>query len=239
MPYYPGDFKADTADLTLAEKGAYHDLIDYLWVNGGTVKNDTNRLLAASGLAADWSISGPKKKQILAKILSYFDQKAGQISHGKITALSDKAKEISKLRAEAGRKGGQASPSKCFHPNHTIPNKENKSRENTPHKKRASQLPADWKLPDDYREYCITKRPDLDPDATAENFLDYYLSHGKPMADWKRTWQRWVRNEHGNQQNRTGSASLQTPQSRNKAALERKRRRDSGEALVTDDGLVW
>jgi uncharacterized protein YdaU (DUF1376 family) len=119
MPYYPGDFAADTRDLTLAEKGAYHDLIDYLWVNGGTVKNDQNRLLAASGLASDWTISGPKKKQILTKILSYFEQKQGQISHSKISELHTNAKKLSKIRAEAGKKGGQAKPSNSLYPYHT------------------------------------------------------------------------------------------------------------------------
>jgi len=110
LPWYPGDFKADTADLSLIEQAAYRNLIDHLWSHEGTAENDQNRLLAASGLAADWTVSAPKKKQILSKILSYFDQKQGQISHNKITELADKAREISKIRAEAGRKGGRSKP---------------------------------------------------------------------------------------------------------------------------------
>jgi hypothetical protein len=50
-------------------------------------------------------------------------------------------------------------------------------------------LPAEW------RAYCADKRPDLDPDSVFENFSDFYLSHGRTMLDWDRTWQRWVRNE--------------------------------------------
>ena len=75
-------------------------------------------------------------------------------------------------------------------------------------RKRRTTLPWDWIMPDDYREYCKTKRPELDADLVAENFLDYYLSHGKLMVDWKRTWQRWVRNEHGTYgQGRNGTIS--------------------------------
>ncbi len=64
-------------------------------------------------------------------------------------------------------------------------------------RKRAQQLPYE-DLPEDFRAYAQEKRPDLDPDKVWENFRDYYLGHGKPMKDWKRTWQRWVRNEMGN-----------------------------------------
>lgn len=60
--------------------------------------------------------------------------------------------------------------------------------------KRAQQLPHE-NLPEDFKHYAEEKRPDLDAGELWENFRDYYLGHGKPMKDWKRTWQRWVRNE--------------------------------------------
>jgi len=74
---------------------------------------------------------------------------------------------------------------------------ETEKRERGARKKRASQLPADSEMSDDYKEYCVEKRPELNPEVVFENFKDYYLSVGKPMVDWKRTWQRWVRNERG------------------------------------------
>lgn len=63
-------------------------------------------------------------------------------------------------------------------------------------KGRRTQLSED-QLPDDWRDYCVEKRPDLDPETVFENFADFYLGHGRVMKDWKRTWQRWVRNERG------------------------------------------
>jgi len=53
-------------------------------------------------------------------------------------------------------------------------------------------------LPDDWLLYCKTKRPDLDPQTTFESFSDYHIGRGNLMADWKRTWQRWVREEKTN-----------------------------------------
>lgn len=61
-----------------------------------------------------------------------------------------------------------------------------------------TRLSHDWTLPEAWRAYCVDKRPDLDPDAVAENFRDFWLGKaGKDgrKADWLVTWQRWVRNE--------------------------------------------
>ncbi len=63
---------------------------------------------------------------------------------------------------------------------------------------KGSRLPRDWVLPEDWRQYCIETRPDLDPLAVSENFRDFW--HGKPgtngrKADWAATWRAWVRKE--------------------------------------------
>lgn len=63
---------------------------------------------------------------------------------------------------------------------------------------RASRLPKPFELPDEWRTFCRTDRPDLDPDRTAAKFADFW--HGKPGAggrklDWFATWRNWVREE--------------------------------------------
>ena len=60
---------------------------------------------------------------------------------------------------------------------------------------RRTRLPAEWEPTEKLINYCRDKRPDLDPAITFENFKDYYLSHGKVMADWGLTAMRWIRNE--------------------------------------------
>jgi hypothetical protein len=46
-----------------------------------------------------------------------------------------------------------------------------------------------------WRQYCVDKRPDLDPESTYEEFSEYYLSTSKRWKSWKLVWQRWVRNQ--------------------------------------------
>jgi hypothetical protein len=59
----------------------------------------------------------------------------------------------------------------------------------------ATRLPNDWTLPDAYRDYCLVKRPELNPDDVAEVFRNYWVSKSGADArklDWKATWCNWV-----------------------------------------------
>lgn len=65
---------------------------------------------------------------------------------------------------------------------------------------RSTRLPKPFDLPDDWRDFCRTERPELDPAKVAAKFSDYW--HGKPGAagkklDWLATWRNWVREERG------------------------------------------
>jgi hypothetical protein len=63
---------------------------------------------------------------------------------------------------------------------------------------RGSRLPADWQPSADELAWCMSKRPDLDPDVTAEKFKDYWTAvpgqRGRKVS-WTATWRTWVRNE--------------------------------------------
>lgn len=59
----------------------------------------------------------------------------------------------------------------------------------------ATRLPNDWTLPSEYRDYCIIKRPDLNPDDVAEVFRNYWIAKAGVNAkklDWYATWCNWV-----------------------------------------------
>lgn len=63
---------------------------------------------------------------------------------------------------------------------------------------RASRLPADWVLPEEWEEWARGERPDLDPTVTACRFRDFWIAKpGKDgrKTDWQATWRNWVRNE--------------------------------------------
>ena len=63
-------------------------------------------------------------------------------------------------------------------------------------KARKTSLPNDWQMPEDYREYCSIKRPDLKPDEVAETFKNYYIAKGEVMADWGACWRNFVNRQY-------------------------------------------
>jgi hypothetical protein len=53
--------------------------------------------------------------------------------------------------------------------------------------------PADFFLTKELRSWTEAAAPDLDPEAEAEKFLDYYRGKGKASADWSASWRQWIR----------------------------------------------
>ncbi len=69
-----------------------------------------------------------------------------------------------------------------------------------PKSPRGTSLRADWALPDRWRQWAEEVRPDLDVEATAESFRDYWVAKpGKDgrKSDWQATWRNWVRGQRG------------------------------------------
>lgn len=242
FPLYVGDLLSDTMNFDSTQFGGYIKILCHYWVTEEPMS--MNEMRVASGLSRNifqksWHLY---EKKFVLENEKYFNRRMKQ------EIL--KAVDISEKRSQAGSKAHAAiaptndklKPTQLQSQLH-LQKKEQEQRAKPQRKKRATQLPPDWKLPDDYREYCKSKRTDLDPDATAENFLDYYLSYGKPMVDWKRTWQRWVRNEHGTSRkasNGTGSKPI-SPAAANREAAKRyfgTGRTDNCDIVAEDDGRV-
>lgn len=43
------------------------------------------------------------------------------------------------------------------------------------------------------RAWANAKVPQVDIDKEHEKFCDYWLAHGKRMANWEATWRNWMR----------------------------------------------
>lgn len=97
MPWYPSDYKADTAHLSLEEHGAYRLLIDHLWLSGGEIKFDDKRISRRLG------ITPARFRKIWAEIGEFFRLEGGQISHKRVTAELQKAQEMIEKRTEIAR----------------------------------------------------------------------------------------------------------------------------------------
>lgn len=86
----------------------------------------------------------------------------------------------------------------------------------------ATRLPNDWTLPSEYRDYCIIKRPDLNPDDVAEVFRNYWIAKAGVNAkklDWYATWCNWVlKQEKSNGKANGFKTKFQQVQENNKKA---------------------
>jgi len=59
-------------------------------------------------------------------------------------------------------------------------------------------------LPDEWRRYTVSTRPDLNPDFCWDKFRDYWVSvpgQRGCKADWAATWRNFIRSEHGTRVN--------------------------------------
>lgn len=59
-----------------------------------------------------------------------------------------------------------------------------------------TRLAADWSLPDDWKKWAASERPDVDATREGQCFADYW--HGVAgakgrKADWEATWRNWIR----------------------------------------------
>lgn len=63
---------------------------------------------------------------------------------------------------------------------------------------KATRLSEDWELPEEWRNWALKERPDLNPDKIAEEFRDYWVA--KPgqngtKLNWEATWRNWIRRQ--------------------------------------------
>lgn len=199
---YMGDYGRKTAHLSLMEHGAYTLLLDAFYA--------TERGLPAS-FQDLFRICRAMTKPEQAAVASVAEQffpvaEDGLRYNGRAsTEMEDAAPAIQAAKAN-GKKGGR--PKKQTHEKpagfsegtqgESSPEPEPDSPSLRSGENRASRLPADWKLPPEYRDFCLTERPDLNPDDVAASFLDHWSSQpGKDgrKADWLATWRNWVRRE--------------------------------------------
>ncbi|MBS3928031.1 MAG: YdaU family protein [Sphingomonadales bacterium] len=102
VQFYFGDFLNDTADMTLEERGAYITLLGYAWINIG-IPLDEKKIRRILG------ISPHKFSRIWPELLPKFFALPDKYVNPRME--EERAKQIAyrAAKAEAGRKGGQAS----------------------------------------------------------------------------------------------------------------------------------
>lgn len=54
-------------------------------------------------------------------------------------------------------------------------------------------IDPEFEVTEKMREWAREKVPGVDIESETEKFVDYWLAHGKRMADWTATWRNWMR----------------------------------------------
>lgn len=200
---YMGDYSRKTGHLSLAEHGAYTLLLDTLYA--------TEKGLPASfaDLFRICRAMSKSEQQAVTKVAEEFFPVSpdGLRYNNRATEEIDSAAPAIQAAKENGKKGGRPKKETREKPSGFSEVTQGESSpepepDTSPSLRsgegRATRLPDGWKLPDEYREFCVKTRPDLDPDAVAAGFVDHWASQpGKDgrKADWLATWRNWVRRE--------------------------------------------
>lgn len=107
MPFYPGDYLADTLSLDRAEHGSYLLLMLAYWQNGGPLPDDDDYLSVTAKCSRRAWVAGR------VKLSRFFAVENGVWRHKRIDAELAKAKGISEKRQQSGRSGASKRYSKC------------------------------------------------------------------------------------------------------------------------------
>lgn len=207
FPLYPTDFEADTAHLTLEEDGAYNRLLRLMWMTPGCSLPDD-----PAWVARRMRVDMVTYLRLVDPIINEFCKRiGGRILSPRLQREWKKADVTSRLRSEAGKKGGRPKAAENKEetqkpgfdfakagPKQPEPEPDIEKREaKASPKKRGSRLPDDWFLPKSWGEWATSEGYDHETiRAEAANFKDYWTARAGPTAtklDWEATWRVWMR----------------------------------------------
>jgi uncharacterized protein YdaU (DUF1376 family) len=203
LPLFVRDYVTATRHMSLAERGAYTDLLFFQWENGQLPKEPERlaRLISCTidELAAVWSVIGGK-----------FVEGGSGLLNERLEQHRTKAIALSEKRASSGRSGGKQSAKQRAKQrgSKTEPVARNllEAKSNSPSpspspspeskrpRKRGSRLPEDFR-PD--LEHAQSVIRDIDAQAETEKFCDYWKARsgsGATKQDWPATWRSWIAN---------------------------------------------
>lgn len=110
MPFYIGDYLADTMHLTREQHGAYMLLIFAYWRRGEPLPDDDRQLAATvRATLAEW-------RRLRPVMAPFFQISDGRWTHRRIDAELGSAVSISEAKRQAGRRGGQAARGRSGRP---------------------------------------------------------------------------------------------------------------------------
>ena len=207
MPLKIEPWTKKTARLSLAERGAYMDLLLAYWVGGPLPADDEDTLKRMARCTdKEW-------KQVRVKVLSFFTRDGDMLRQGRADEeLADAAARYER-RASAGRSGGQAkakqtpkqNPSnataelQASYKEHSL-RRETEANASGERKRSApkvgTRISPDWKPNERNHEDAKNRGYHAaDIERLAQHFRDYHLAKGTVSKDWDASWRTWLAND--------------------------------------------
>lgn len=222
MHYYQfhiGDYRAATAHLSNDEDLAYRRLLDYYYDTEAPIPNPNPTLCKRLRLGFEVI------ETVLNDMFEHTDR--GWV-HPRCDAEIEAFKSKIEIARANGKRGGRRKKTRPLAPanqtltqplanhkpltiNHIVGDRQKTDDPPTPvlnkpakpkiekKEKRGERLPKDWQPSAELLAACKAKRPDLNLEATAEVFRDYWVSvpGAKGLKlDWDATFRVWVSKQH-------------------------------------------
>lgn len=204
MPFYVGDYLADTGHLRAAEHGAYLLLILHYWSTGGIPFEDD------AALARIARMTGHQWHHARPIVMGFFPDG----KHRRIDRDLAKVRKISESRSHSGELGNIAKSLKRqeaedanasdlrTHTKAKAKAKEESKKESTASLRSAVPKKRAIPIPDDYAPNETTRRVnrehgfgDADLAESTEHMAAWARSNGHTKYDWHATHQNWIRSD--------------------------------------------
>ena len=228
MNHYPkhvGDYIKKTVGLSMVEDGAYTRLLDQAYITEAPLPLDRAEVYRMAR-----AMTKPERDAVDRVLAKFFDKGSDGYRQNRVDeelaaiyGRSDSARQSAEKRwsrrnavadADAMRTHSDGT-AKAMLPitQHPLPHRSSTAsgaaaspaapsgRKPNGHDK-ATRLPADWTLPDDWKEWAV-KVHNLDPQKVVRIslvFRDFWHSKAGPggsKLDWAATWRNWIRRDVG------------------------------------------
>jgi len=234
-PFHVSDYIHDTAHLSNEEDLAFRRLLDLYYTQEKPIPNRTHEVARRIRMAKQINAV-----QTVLEEFFDFDTENDHWYHKRCDELIESYQAKAERNRQIGKLGGRpkANPQETQTVSKQNPNQEPRTINQEPVVKtqRGSRLPADWSLPNDWKEWAQKERPDLLVNTVADSFKDFWISKagaGGVKLDWYATWRNWVRSQSAPKTfvNKYDNAHITTPPPPNQDAALRKIEEDRKKAV--------
>ena len=220
MHYYSfhvSDYIHDTAHLSIYEDLAFRRLLDLYYTSEKPIPNKTqevSRRIRMSGHSD--AVQTVLEEFFMFDIANdcWFHKRCDET----ISAYQAKAER----NRAVGKLGGRPKSNPDAIPQETQmvskdnPNHKPITNNHKPIDKKTlgKRLANDLVLSDEWKEFCVNERPELNPVQTFDKFKDYWIAQAGQKGvklDWFATWRNWVRNTNAPKQNPADIVRLTVP----------------------------